>query len=100
MFPSMTSPLNVSRWRGTDLGLPIPQEQHAVSVCLPRWRDNVGYEEADPAVTGAMQCGYPHSFFIPTPCGCSLSASAGWLSQESVRSRFRQSVLHDDVRSS
>lgn len=65
MFPSMTSPLNVSRWRGTDLGLPIPQEQHAVSVCLPRWRDNVGYEEADPAVTGAMQCGYPRFFFHP-----------------------------------
>lgn len=61
----MTSPQFVSRWRGADLGLPIPEERHAVSVCLPRWRDNIGYEEADPAVTGAMQCGYPRFFFHP-----------------------------------
>ena len=53
------------RWRGADLGLPIPEERHAVSVCLPRWRDNIGYEESDPAVTGAMQCGYPRFFFHP-----------------------------------
>ena len=55
----------VSRWRGADLGRPIPEERHAVSVCLPRWRDNVGYEEGDPAVTGTMQCGYPRFFFHP-----------------------------------
>lgn len=54
-----------TRWRGDDLGRPIPDERHAVSVCLPRWRDNVGYEEADPAVTGAMQAGYPRFFFHP-----------------------------------
>lgn len=56
---------SVSRWRGEDLGRPIPDERHAVSVCLPRWRDNVGYEEADPAVTSAMQAGYPRFFFHP-----------------------------------
>lgn len=61
----MTSLQFVSRWRGDDLGLPIPEERHAVSVCLPRWQDNIGYEEADPAVTGAMQCGYPRFFFHP-----------------------------------
>ncbi|MBC7816708.1 MAG: PLP-dependent transferase [Planctomycetaceae bacterium] len=61
----MTSPKFVTRWRGEDLGHPIPEERHAVSVCLPRWRDNVGYEEADPAVTGAMQSGYPRFFFHP-----------------------------------
>ena len=55
----------VSRWRGEDLGQPIPAERHAVSVCLPRWRDNVGYEEGDQAVIGAMQCGYPRFFFHP-----------------------------------
>ena len=47
------------------MGRPIPEERHAVSVCLPRWRDNVGYEEGDPSVTGAMQCGYPRFFFHP-----------------------------------
>jgi cystathionine gamma-synthase len=61
----MTTSKYVTRWRGEDLGQPIPEERHAVSVCLPRWRDNVGYEEADPAVTGAMQCGYPRFFFHP-----------------------------------
>ena len=61
----MTTPNSVTRWRGEDLGHPIPEERHAVSVCLPRWRDNVGYEEGDPAVTGAMQCGYPRFFFHP-----------------------------------
>ncbi len=61
----MTTPKFVTRWRGEDLGHPIPEERHAVSVCLPRWRDNVGYEEGDPAVTGAMQCGYPRFFFHP-----------------------------------
>lgn len=61
----MTSQQSVSRWRGEDLGRPIPEERHAVSVCLPRWRDNIGYEEADPAVTEAMQCGYPRFFFHP-----------------------------------
>ena len=61
----MKSQPMISRWRGTDLGLPIPEERHAVSFCLPRWRDNIGYEEADPAVTGAMQCGYPRFFFHP-----------------------------------
>ena len=61
----MTTLNSVTRWRGEDLGHPIPEERHAVSVCLPRWRDNVGYEEGDPAVTGAMQCGYPRFFFHP-----------------------------------
>ena len=55
----------VSRWRGEDLGQPIPEERHAVSVCLPRWRDNVGYEEGDQAVIGAMRCGYPRFFIHP-----------------------------------
>lgn len=61
----MTSETVSSRWRGEDLGRPVPDERHAVSVCLPRWRDNVGYEEADPAVTDAMQAGYPRFFFHP-----------------------------------
>src|SRR5947209_4009730 len=65
MLYEMTPQNSVSRWRGEDLGRPIPDERHAVSVCLPRWRDNVGYEEGDPAVTGAMQCGYPRFFFHP-----------------------------------
>jgi len=61
----MSFVLPAARWRPEELGLPIPDERHAVSVCLPRWQDNVGYEEGDPAVTGAMQCGYPRFFIHP-----------------------------------
>lgn len=61
----MSFVLPAARWRPDELGLPIPDERHAVSVCLPRWQDNIGYEEGDPAVTGAMQCGYPRFFVHP-----------------------------------
>lgn len=46
-------------WRAGDLGAPIPHSPHAVSVCLPTWRDVVGYEENDERVRGALQSGYP-----------------------------------------
>ena len=49
-----------------DLGRPIPARPHAVSVCLPTWADNVGYEKGDPGVTGRMQCGYPRFFLHPS----------------------------------
>jgi cystathionine gamma-synthase len=49
-----------------DLGRPIPARPHAVSVCLPTWADNVGYEKGDPRVTGRMQCGYPRFFLHPS----------------------------------
>lgn len=36
---------------------------HAISVSLPTWRDNVGYEEGDKRVVDRMETGYPR-FFI------------------------------------
>ena len=46
------------------LGNPIPAfTEHAISVSLPNWVDNVGYEEGDPRVIDTMQTGYPR-FFI------------------------------------
>lgn len=46
------------------LGNPIPAfTDHAVSVSLPKWADNVGYEEGEVRVADAMQTGYPR-FFI------------------------------------
>ena len=36
-------------WQGSDLGHPLPDSPHAVSVALPRWRDVIAYEENDPA---------------------------------------------------
>ena len=46
-------------WQAAQLGQPIPQSTHAVSVALPRWQDVVGYEEKKPEVMSRLQCGYP-----------------------------------------
>ncbi|XBW38811.1 hypothetical protein QEN19_004403 [Hanseniaspora menglaensis] len=48
----------------TELGHSIPpQTNHAVSVCLPTWADNIDYEEGRERVIGALTTGYPR-FFI------------------------------------
>lgn len=41
------------------VGCPIPLDQHAVSVSLPKWADVVGYEEGEERVTQQMSMGYP-----------------------------------------
>ncbi|KAF2858532.1 cystathionine gamma-synthase-like protein [Piedraia hortae CBS 480.64] len=42
------------------LGEAIPPDTpHAVSVSLPTWKCNVGYEEGETWVLDKMQCGYP-----------------------------------------
>lgn len=47
-----------------NLGETIPPDTpHAVSVSLPTWASNVGYEEGESWVLDKMQCGYPR-FFI------------------------------------
>ncbi|KAF8269484.1 PLP-dependent transferase [Lactarius quietus] len=46
------------------VGNPIPAfTEHAISVSLPKWADNVAYEEGEARVIDAMQSGYPR-FFI------------------------------------
>jgi cystathionine gamma-synthase len=46
------------------LGAPVPDfTPHAISVSLPTWKDNVGYEEGEERVVKAMVNGYPR-FFI------------------------------------
>ncbi|MDF1823291.1 MAG: PLP-dependent transferase [Verrucomicrobiales bacterium] len=49
----------------SDLGKALPESDHAVSVCLPRWEHVIGYEEGDPAVVDTFECGYPR--FVPHP---------------------------------
>lgn len=62
----MTHPLHDHpRCRAEDLGEPIPDSPHAVSVCLPTWADIIGYEEKDPRVIGKMRTGYPRFFVHP-----------------------------------
>jgi cystathionine gamma-synthase len=52
-------------WQATDLGQPLPDSPHAVSVAIPLWEHVVGYEENDPAVTSQFRCGYPRFFLHP-----------------------------------
>ena len=51
--------LNDPCWQASDLGLPLPDAPHAVSVALPRWQDVIAYEENDPACRNALQTIYP-----------------------------------------
>ncbi|KAF2765587.1 PLP-dependent transferase [Teratosphaeria nubilosa] len=43
-----------------------PNTPHAVSVSLPTWRANVGYEEGESWVVEKMKCGYPRFFIHPS----------------------------------
>lgn len=62
----MTHPLHIRpRHRTEDLGSPIPDSPHAVSVCLPTWADIIGYEEKDPRVIEKLRTGYPRFFIHP-----------------------------------
>jgi len=48
-----------------DVGLPIGDSEHSVSVALPLWRHVVEYEEQNPATVSRMRCGYPRFFIHP-----------------------------------
>ena len=60
---SLTATLTHNDQQDT-LGLPVPPfTAHAISVSLPTWKDNVGYEEGEKRVVDLMVSGYPR-FFI------------------------------------
>ncbi|MCX7824098.1 MAG: PLP-dependent transferase [Verrucomicrobiae bacterium] len=59
-------------WRAEDLGRPLPDSIHAVSVALPRWQDVIGYEEKKPEVMSRLKCGYPRFVIHP------LVAEVAW----------------------
>jgi cystathionine gamma-synthase len=52
-------------WQEADLGAPLPDSIHAVSVALPRWEDVVGYEEKNPEVMSRLRGGYPRFVIHP-----------------------------------
>ncbi|MCX8155840.1 MAG: PLP-dependent transferase [Verrucomicrobiae bacterium] len=53
------------RWQAADLGKPLPEDEHAVSMALPRWQDVVGYEEKNPATMQQLRNGYPRFVIHP-----------------------------------
>lgn len=52
-------------WQPEELGRPIPDSIHAVSVALPRWQDVVGYEEKQSDVLNRLEGGYPRFVIHP-----------------------------------
>ncbi len=61
----MRDPFTDPFCQNDDLGLAIPDSDHAVSVCLPTWRDVIGYEEGEDRVLDSMECGYPRFLAHP-----------------------------------
>lgn len=57
--------LKSPHWKAEQLGLPMPDSPHAVSVALPLWEHNVQYEEGDPKVIGRLQAAYPRFCLHP-----------------------------------
>ncbi len=58
--------LAAPRWRPEDLGAPLPDSPHAITVAMPRWEDVVGYEEKRPVTMARLRCGYPRFLVHPT----------------------------------
>jgi cystathionine gamma-synthase len=52
-------------WRPEELGQPIPDSPHAVSMGLPRWQDVVDYEEKRPEIVSRLTSGYPRFVIHP-----------------------------------
>ncbi|WP_347440512.1 PLP-dependent transferase [Rubritalea sp.] len=52
-------------WTDDDLGSPLPDDRHAISVCLPTWDAVLGYEEGRDKVIKRLRCGYPRFFKHP-----------------------------------
>ena len=49
-----------------DLGKSIPQDPHAVSVCLPTWQSIIDYEERKPEIIERLELGYPRFIYHPS----------------------------------
>ena len=79
--PMVRELLTNPRWRARDLGEPIPASEHAISVCLPTWRDNVGYEEEESRVMERVQIGYPR-FIYHLAARALFERCRGWFPRE------------------
>ena len=77
-------------WQGEDLGHPLPDSTHAVSVALPRWRDVIAYEDNDPQCRSQLRALYPRFALHPLvaevaqqalamlPTGMNSPGSSAW----------------------
>lgn len=65
-------------WKPEDLGAPLPDSPHAVSVAIPAWQDVVDYEEGHPRIVAAFRCGYPRFFLHPRVQELFTAAEKRW----------------------
>lgn len=79
----------------SSLGCPLPIDEHAVSVSLPRWSDVIGYEEGDKIVLETMKIGYPR-FKIHAAVEALCDFIASQSSQRAVKTRRMISRSHTD----
>jgi cystathionine gamma-synthase len=42
-----------------ELGQPMPDSEHAISVCMPQWQNVIDYEQGKPELHNALKNGYP-----------------------------------------
>jgi cystathionine gamma-synthase len=70
--------------REEDLGSPVPDTYYGVSVCLPKWRHVIGYEEKDPEVVKHFRSGYPR-FCCPPAIGALFEAAEAALAEAGER---------------
>ncbi|GAB0131869.1 Folylpolyglutamate synthetase [Epichloe bromicola] len=68
------------------LGESIPDTAHAVSVSLPTWQSNIGYEEGQKWVVERMTTGYPRFFIHKSIEGFAydIVSSHGYASQHAL----------------
>ncbi|KAJ4363767.1 Cystathionine gamma-synthase [Ascochyta clinopodiicola] len=61
------APMMIENENDVEVGESLPpMTEHAVSVSLPTWRANIGYEEGEEWVVSKMKTGYPRFFIHKT----------------------------------
>ncbi|WP_115070302.1 PLP-dependent transferase [Synechococcus sp. UW179B] len=93
-------------WQGEDLGHPLPDSTHAVSVALPRWRDVIAYEDNDPQCRSQLRAFYPRFALHPLvaevarkalamlPAGMASAGSSAWPYPNRAAAQLAQDHCH------
>ncbi len=63
-------------WSALDLGEPLPESPHAVSVALPRWQDVINYEEKEDNCIKSLRAVYPRFGLNPLIAKISKKATS------------------------
>ena len=64
-MPALRDLIKEPAYAEADTGRPLPDKEHACSVCLPTWDSVIGYEESREKVIRRLMAGYPRFFLHP-----------------------------------